>query len=76
MFDVTIHEFGRYRYNEMLQEAEEGRRRARLRRLEGIARNRQALLYLSQLLANAAAWLQARAEAAPSLAPGQRVEAR
>jgi hypothetical protein len=66
MFDLTVHEFGRYRYHEMLKEAEFERRCAQARRREGITRVQQRLLQLSRLLTAVGVWLKQRAEAHPS----------
>lgn len=68
MFDLTIHEFGRYRHNEMLKEAELERRRIQWRRREGVTHVQQLLLQLSRLLTATGAWLQQHTVAPPSLA--------
>jgi hypothetical protein len=70
MFDFSVHEQGRTRYNEMLREAEMERRANRLRRahrqVTGTATNR-LLSQVGNWLIESGSWLKQRNEMHPGL---------
>ncbi len=70
MLDMTIHEQGRARYNELLREAELERRASRVRRANqernGTVTSR-LLLQISNWLIDSGSWLKQRSEMHPGL---------
>lgn len=68
MFDYTIFDHGRTRYNEMLQVAEQERRAARVRRQrsQGTTVNR-LLVRVSDWMIESGSWLKQRNQMHPGL---------
>lgn len=68
MFDYTIHDYGRTRFNEMLREAERERRAYCARRQHGggTAVNR-LLIQISDWLIESGSWLKRRNQMHPGL---------